>query len=328
MPTNSSPPTQTPAYVIGCAVGKASIVIFNSQTAQSRTVPNQPKDLAAFAATLDPTCLAVCEATGGHEAALLQALVKAGCPAHRADARKVKAFIRSFGTLGKTDAIDAKALARYGQERHASLARWLPADPHRAQLQALVLTRRDLVAERVAYKNKLAAPGAGLVKPYLSKLLTCLDAQIAALTRDIDALIQKTPTLDQAAKTIRTIIGIGPTTAAALLALMPELGTLNRREAAALSGLAPHPNQSGQADAYRRTKGGRPEIKRVLFMAAMVAAKHDPKQRAFHDRLISSGKKKLVALTAVMRKMIVVCNAVLRHNTASATTNSQTAGCG
>jgi transposase len=312
MTTDLTTTIVTPAHTIGCDVGKSSIVIFDSRTGQTMTVPNRPKELAAFAATLDQTCLVICEATGGHEAALLHAVVKARCPAHRADARKVKAFIRSFGTLGKTDAIDARALACYGQERHARLARWQEPDPQRDRLQALVLTRRDLIADRVAYKNRLAAPGAAAVRPYLGKLLTCLEAQIASVTRDINALIRAHAALDRDAKAIRGIIGIGEITAAALLALMPELGTLDRRKAAALSGLAPHPQQSGGTDAYRRTRGGRPEVKRVLFMAAMVAAKHDPKLRAFYERLVANGKKKLVALTAVMRKLVVICNAVLR----------------
>ena len=113
--------------------------MFDSHTGQTQTIPNRPAELQRFAAALDPTCLAICEATGGHETALLEALVNAERAAHRADARKVKAFIRSFGTLAKTDAIDARALAGYGQERHAKLARWQAPDPQRDQLQALVL---------------------------------------------------------------------------------------------------------------------------------------------------------------------------------------------
>jgi transposase len=309
-----------PAHFIGCDVGKTSIVVFDSRDGQIRAVDNRPADLAKFAASLDPTCLVVCEATGGHEAALLQPLIHANCAAHRADARKVKAFIRSFGTLGKTDAIDARALAAYGRERHAKLARWQSHDPARDRLQALVLTRRDLIAERVACKNRLAAPGAAAVKPYLGKLLTCLDAQIAAITRAINALIGSHQVLAKASKALCGIVGIATTTAAALLALMPELGTLNRREAASLAGLAPHPKQSGATDAYRRTRGGRPDIKRTLFMAAMVAAHHDPIQRAFYQRLLTQGKKPLVALTAVMRKLLIIANAVLRQAAVHQTT--------
>ena len=103
-------------------------------------------------------------------------------------------------------------------------------------------------------------------------------------------------------------------TAAALIALMPELGRLNRRKAAALAGLAPHPRQSGATDAYRSTKGGRPEVKRVLFMAALSAAKHNTDLRLFYKKLIANGKKPLVALTAVMRKLVVICNAMLRQS--------------
>ena len=303
-----------PAHFIGCDVGMTSIVVFDDRTGQTRTIVNRPADLARFAATLDDTCLALCEATGGHEKALLHALTQAGRAAHRADTRKVKGFIRSYGILGKTDAIDARALAAYGRERHAKLARWQAPDPEREQLQALVLTRRDLIADRQAYKNRLAAPGAAAVKRQLGQLIASFDEQIADLDREIAAMIGQHAGLASDARAIRQIVGIGPTTAAALLALLPELGRLNRRHIAALAGLAPHPHQSGKTDAYRRVRGGRPELKRVLFMAAMVAAKSNPTQRALYERLLQKGKKKLVALTAVMRKLVVLCNALLRPN--------------
>jgi transposase len=301
-----------PTRFIGCDVGKANIVVFDSATCRSQTVPNNAAALSAFALTLDPTCLVVCEATGGYEAPLLAAALLAGCPAHRADARKVKAFIRSFGLLGKTDAIDARALARYGTERQASLTRWKAPDESRDRLQALVLTRRDFVAQRQACTNRLAAPGAAPVTAHLRALLDCLSDQIDALDRDIAALIGTETALAKADAALRAIIGIGPKTAAALLALMPELGHLNRRQAAALAGLAPHPNQSGTADRYRRVRGGRPEVKRVLFMAALVAAKRNQTLRVFYQRLCQAGKKPLVALVAVMRKLVIIANATLR----------------
>lgn len=313
-----SPPTKSYLRFIGCDVGKASIVVHDSGNGAISTLANHPKELAAFIGTLDETCLVICEATGGYEAALLDAAVQVGIAAHRADARKVKAFIRSFGTLGKSDAIDARALARYGGERQAHLALWQAREPQRVRLQAMVLTRRDLVAQRVAFGNRLAAPGGGAVQACLKKVLACLKAQITALDGAIEALIRAHQPLDLAAKTLRAVTGIGPQVSAALLALMPELGQIDRRKAAALAGLAPHPQQSGGHDGYRRTKGGRPEIKRVLFMAALVAVQHNETFRTFYDRLIVSGKKKLVALTAVMRKMIVMLNAKLRDATAAA----------
>jgi transposase len=311
-------PAKTPLGFIGCDVGKVTIVVFDSRDQHTRSIPNQADALATFAKSLDPTCFVVCEATGGHEAALLAAMVQAGVHAHRADARKVKAFIRSYGTLGKTDAIDARALARYGTERHPSLTRWQPRDMWRGQLQSLVLTRNDLVATRVAYANRLGAPGANAGTPFLEAVVASLDAQIRAIDTATKALIRDNAPLQQAVMTLTSITSIGVVTAASLLALMPELGSLDRRQVAALGGLAPHPNQSGASDGYRRTKGGRPEVRKALFMAALSAARHHKTLRPFYETLIARGKKKLVALVAVMRKLLIICNAVLRPAAAAA----------
>jgi transposase len=305
-------PNNTPLAFIGCDVGKATIMVFDSRDNRTRPIPNRPDDLATFAKTLDPTCLVVCEATGGHELDLLAATVLAEVPAHRADARKVKAFIRSYGTLGKTDAIDARALARYGAERHPGLARWQVRDAWRDQLQHLVLARKDLVDTRVAFANRLKAPGARTTRCHLEAVVATLDAQIAAIEAATKTLIRDNEPLKQAVKTLTTVTSIGFTTASSLLALLPELGTLDRWEIAALSGLAPHPNQSGFSDAYRRTKGGRPEVRKVLFMAALSAARHHKTLRPFYEKLIAKGKAKLVALVAVMRKLVIICNAMLR----------------
>ncbi len=237
--------TPGPTRFIGCDIGKDGIVVHDSAEGATCTLPNEAAALARLAATLDRHCLIVCEATGGYEATLLDAAVAAAIPAHRADTRRVKAFIRSHGTLGKTDALDAMALARYGAERHATLARWRPRDDAREQLRRLVHTRTELVHDRTACKNRLAAPGAALVEVRLRRILDALDAEITGLDIDIEQLIRTTPPLATATATLRSIKGLGATTAAALLALMPELGTLGRRQIAALAGLAPHPRQSG-----------------------------------------------------------------------------------
>lgn len=306
-------PSAPPSCFVGCDVGKNQIVVFHGSTGRTATIPNRPEDLAAFAASLATDSLTVCEATGGYEAALLAALHAANRAVHRADARKVKAFIRSFGTLAKTDAIDARALAHYARERHARLPRWQPAEHQRDRLQALVLTRRDLVAQRLACSNRLAAPGAEPVHRYLAVLLACLEDQIRAIEADIEALLRQSRQLAEHAAILRGIPGIGPATAAALLALMPELGTIGRRQAAALAGLAPHPNASGNAERYRRIRGGRTEVKRVLFMAALSARKYNPALRDFYQRLLANGKRPLVAITALMRKLVVIANAKLRQ---------------
>lgn len=304
----------TPSRFIGCDVGKTAIVVFDTASGATRAIANEPQALSDFAASLEAACFVVCEATGGYERDLLAALISAGVPACRADARKVKAFIRSFGTLGKSDAIDATALARYGLDRYAELPLWSAREPERERLQALVLARRDLVKDRLAYANRRTAPAAEPVRPYLDTLVESFDAQINAIEADIKTLCAACEPIAKAVNVLVAIPGVGQKTAAALIALMPELGSLPRRQAAALAGLAPHPNQSGQTDAYRRTRGGRPEVKRILFMAAISAAKHNPTLSAFYKRLLSAGKKPLVAITAIMRKLVVIANAKLRPN--------------
>lgn len=307
-------PATSPTRFIGADVGKAEIVFHDARGSARHTIPNKPKDLAAFAAKagLDASCLVICEATGGYEDALLAALLAAGCPAHRADARKVKAFIRSYGTLAKTDALDAKALAAYGQERHASLARWQAPDPARENLQRLVLLRADFVAERTAHRNRLAAPGAGPIQAYLETVITTLSEQIEAIEEAMAQTLREAAALMRAKTALTSIKGIGDTTAIILLALMPELGRVDRRQATSLAGLAPHPNQSGTTERYRRTKGGRPEIKQALFLPAQTAARFNPVLKEAYQRLIDAGKKSIVAIVAIMRRLLVIANARLR----------------
>jgi transposase len=300
------------ARVLGCDVGKDEIVVFDPASGRVRRIPNQPEALAAFVAELDRDCLIVCEATGGHELALLAAALAAGVPAHRADARKVKAFIRSFGILGKTDTIDAKALTRYGTERRALLPLWRARDEERVRLQSLVLARDDLIRDRVAYQNRRKAPGAKALEATFDALIAALESGIAELEAEIRALTESCKPIGEAVEALVAIPGFGETSAVALVALLPELGTVDNKQIASLAGLAPHPDQSGAADRYRRTRGGRPEVKKMLFMAAMAASRHHPDLAPYYNRLLANGKKRIVALTAVMRKLVVIANAVVR----------------
>ena len=315
MSTQPNPDT-LPTRFVGCDVGKTSIVVFDTATARTRTVANTLAALSAVMAELDRTCLVVCESTGGYEAALLPAALATGIPAHRADGRRIKHFIRSLGVLGKTDAIDARALARYGQERQADLLRWQMPDRDRDQLQTLVLTRRDLVAERQAWKNRRAAPGSAPVEARIKAVIACLEDQIVAIETDMQALIGSQPVLDRCARALGSITGFGPVVSASLLGLLPELGQLDRRKIAALAGLAPHPNQSGQADRYRATRGGRQELRPILFFAALSAIRYNPTVRTFYKRLLAAGKKRIVAVVAVARKLVTIANAVVRDELA------------
>jgi transposase len=311
----------TPSRFIGCDVGKTAIVVFDAASGPTYAIANAPQALSDFAASLNPTCFVVCEATGGYERDLLAALIAAGVPAHRADARK---SLPSGLTRGSRPS--SARLERWANPTPSTQTRLpdtagtatpnfrfgAPASPSDCACKRS--SWPDETSSRIASldANRRAAPAAEPVHAYLEALVESFDAQIKAIEADIQALCAACEPIAKAVKALVAIPGVGQKTAAALIALMPEFGSLPRRQAAALAGLAPHPNQSGQTDAYRRTRGGRPEVKRVLFMAAISAAKHNPTLSAFYKRLLSAGKKPLVAITAIMRKLVVIANAKLR----------------
>lgn len=302
-----------PARIIGCDVGKKTIVVHDGATGTYRDVPNRPADLRRLAKSLGEDCLVVCEATGGYESELLTCMLEAHIPVHRADARKVKNYIRSLGTLAKSDKLDAKALADYGRERWDRLRLWEMPDPVREELQALVHARQDLMSLLTMQRNRLSAPGGGYAARSLTAVIKTLEKEIAALEKQISALIRSHAELARDSELARSVKGVGEITSSALLAFMPELGTLSGAQAASLAGTAPHPDDSGDRVGQRRTRGGRPQVKRVLFMAALSAARAKTGPfRALYQRLRAKGKKPIVAMTAVMRKIIVIINARIR----------------
>lgn len=309
----------TTKLFLGCDVGKNEIVIHVSTTGETLTLPNESLALKAglkrfFDGSVD---LAVCEATGGYEKVLLATLLQLNIPAHRACARKVKAYIRSLGTLAKTDKIDARMLASYGAERQANLVLWTAPDETQETIAAMMEYRQDLSAHLVAAKNRLQAPSSTPVRASIKALIRTYEKQLAAMDKAVTELIENDRQLRQRYQAMVSIKGVGATTAKALMAFMPELGSLNKRQAAALAGLAPHPRQSGQTTRYAVVRGGRPKIKRTLFMAALVAARHNTVLAAFYQKLIQNGKKPMVAITAVMRKLITIINAVIRDSVIS-----------
>ena len=276
---------------------------------------NSGEGFAAFKAAFSESlkgALVVLEATGGYEAALLAFLLKSGIAVHRADPLTAKHFIRSLKKQGKTDKLDAIALARYGAERHASLALFSMKEETQEQLGALLSRRQDLVLMRSAESARLAHPRYRSLKASLNAVIKTLNGQIKAIEDEIKKIIRQSKELDAKVAIMTAITGIGQTTAAVLAGFMPELGTLTRRKAASLAGCAPHPRDSGASRGYRATTGGRASVKRALFMAALSARKSNPELRAFYERLVQNGKKSMVAITAIMRKLIVILNAKLR----------------
>lgn len=256
--------------------------------------------------------LIVVEATGGYELEFIYTIVAAGYKIHRADARKVKNFIRSFGSAAKTDILDAKALAKYGHERSAHLKLFSLSSPDRIELFQLVQRRNDLTSILVAEKNRLQGPSGNIIKDSIDSMINVISGQIESITEKIKRLIDSIPELKQKMELLKTIPGIGNVVAFELLILLPELGTLCRRKIASLAGVAPRASESGKFTGYRRTGNGRFGIKRILFIAAMAARNSNTCLKEFYEKLTGRGKKKMVALTALMRKILVIANAKIK----------------
>ncbi len=299
-------------------IGKLSFVISLYGTKSTREYSNSPAGIAQFIQDhqdLLPEALCVLETTGGYELEALYALVTQGFHVHRADTRKVKSFIRSFGTFAKTDALDARALATYGQERHKTLELFEPPSNQAVALFQLVQRRADLKAMLVAEKNRLQAPATAWVQESLLVLIDAVQAQLKKITHQIEGIIDATPALKKKREILKTIPGVGNIVAFELLILLPELGTVCRRKIASLAGVAPRANDSGRFSGYRSTGHGRQGIKPILFLAAMAARNSHSPLKAFYESLIARGKKKMVALTALMRKILVIANAKLKSST-------------
>lgn len=297
-----------PSRCLGLDVGKDAIVVSDGRSVS--VVANQRQAIRRFLRSCKADFI-VCEPTGGYERVLLEECLLLALAVHRADTRKLKAFIRSRGQLGKSDAIDARELAVYGLERWASLTLWQAPEPCEARLRALVRRRNDLVAIKVAEMNRAKAPGAKDLADTFKAVLAVIARQIKAIDLAIRSLL-RSQSLKQKVEVATSIKGIADTTAAALIATLPELGHMGRKQAAALAGLAPHPNESGKKVGYRRMRGGRPAVRTILFMPAMQAARGRGEFAPFYKRLVDAGKKPILALAAVMRKIVVTINARLR----------------
>lgn len=303
-------------HFIGIDIAKQSFdVAIHTKAAKPQRFSNCGEGFAAFVSEYADILSAgfiVVEATGGYETALLLYLCEAGFTVHRAHPLRSAHFMRSLRVNGKTDALDAAALARYGAERHETLAVFTPADETLQELSRLQMRLSDLKAMRMTEKQRLKHPGYANLKNSLNAVMETLGEQIKAIEKRMEELVLKAHAIRKKYEVMIGFAGIGHTTAMTLLACMPELGAMKRREAASLAGLAPHPNDSGAHTGYRQTRGGRKTVRNALFMATLSAKTHNPQLKAFYDRLIKNGKKPIVALTATMRKMIVILNAKIR----------------
>jgi transposase len=262
--------------------------------------------------TLDPY-LVVLEATGGFEVTVAAAVVAAEIPLAVVNPRQIRDFARATGQLAKTDALDAKAIARF-----AEAVRPQPRPVPDAQARALgelVARRRQIIEMMTAERNRRRQLTSRRLVKSVDRLLTVLQQELSELEQDLDEGIRGTPAWRERDELLRSVPGIGNVVARTLIADLPELGRLDRKQIAALVGVAPINRDSGKMRGKRTTWGGRAKVRCILYMAALVASRYNPLLKAFYQRLTSAGKAKKLALTAVMRKLLTILNAMIRDNT-------------
>lgn len=296
---------------VGVDVSKTRLDVAIGETGECWSVSNDPEGMSQAATRLAALSiqLIVIESTGGLERGLMVALISHGLPVALVNPARVRDFARSIGLLAKTDRIDARLLARFGLSTQPAPT-CLPSEDEQ-KLSALLLRRRQLIDFRTAETNRL--PGAHpSMRSSIDDLLTHLNQLILDLDSQIRSLMDSIPAFQEKEQLLRSVPGIGPVSAAVLVADLPELGRLGRQQIAALVGVAPFNNDSGHHRGKRRIKGGRPAIRTVLYMATVTAVRYNPVLKAFYDHLLARGKPKKVALVACMRKLLVILNAMLR----------------
>ena len=258
-----------------------------------------------------PGVQVVCEATGGYERDVVAALHQAAIALTVLNPARVRFFARAQGQRAKTDPIDAQVLTAYGQ---ALRPKPTPArSPVEQHLSEWVRRRKQLLEMLVAQRQQAEGLTLASLRRQAKRLISHLERALEQIQEQLKELCAQTPPLDRRVQTLQTITGVGTTTALAVLAELPELGTLNRRQSAALAGVAPHPRESGQWQGRRCIGGGRSAVRGALYMAALVASRSNPILKEFYLRLRAAGKPAKVALVALMRKLIVLMNHLLKN---------------
>lgn len=304
-----------PVYFVGIDVAKATLDVAVRPTGATWQLANEAAALPALVTHLRglPPALVLLEATGGYEHLVVAALAAAGLPVVVANPRQVRDFGRAMGQLAKTDRIDAALLALFA-ERVQPAPRPLPDEA--AQVLDAILTRRRQVLEMLqAERNRLGFARAPLIRRGIQQHIRWLERQLADVDGELEAAIQASPVWRATEDLLRSVPGIGPIVSRTLIGELPELGRLSRKQIAALVGVAPHARDSGTLRGKRVVWGGRAPVRAALYMAALVAARHNPVIRAFFQRLRAAGKPAKLALTACMRKLLVILNAMVHAGT-------------
>ena len=296
---------------VGIDVSKAYLDVAFRPSGERLRVSNSESGIAELVArlsTMRPT-LVVLEATGGYQAALVASLAIAKVATAVVNPRQVRDFAKATGRLAKTDTIDAEVLAHFAEVIRPEPRPFV--DEQTLALEALVTRRRQVIEMITAEKNRLAQSHKSL-RSTLKAHINFLQRELQDTNRELDGMLRKTPMWREHEDLLRTAKGVGRMTIATLFADLPELGTLDNKRIAALVGVAPFNRDSGTHRGKRMIWGGRASVRAALYMAALVASRHNPVIRAFYERLCAAGKPKKVALVACMRKLLTILNAMIR----------------
>ena len=299
---------------IGIDIAKDTIDISVLPSGESWTVGTTPTELPETVdrlAALKPTNI-VMEATGGYETRLAASLATAGLPVAVVNPRQVRDLARALGILAKTDAIDAHVLALFAEKVQPKCRPLLTDDEH--AIKELITRRHQLVDMRTEESNRRQHIVSKQVYESITTLIESINHEIDVIEHEIDNRIKASPVWQAKDKLLQSVPGIGKTTASMLIVALPELGHLNRRQIASLVGLAPMNRDSGTFRGRRMITGGRALIRAGLYMPILSAVRYNPKIKKFYDRLIAAGKLEKVAITACMRKLLTILNAIVREN--------------
>lgn len=300
---------------VGIDVSKDSleVALRPSNTVQSFT--NDEEGIAEILQLLrpQPPALIVLEATGKYERQVARALAVEGLPFNVINPRQARAFARATGILAKTDRIDALLLARFAETLRPE-ARSLK-DEQTEALGELVTRRRQIVEMITAEKNRHAMATEKRVRRDIQVHIRWMEKRLDDLNDDIDQWIRQSPLWREKDKLLQSVTGVGPVLASTILGSLPELGTLNRKQIAALVGVAPFNRESGRHKGKQKIRGGRSAVRSVLYMGTVAGIRSNPVLRSFYERLVAKGKPKKLALTACMRKLLVILNTMIKNGT-------------
>ena len=300
------------ARFVGIDVAKAQVDVAVRPTGKRWTLPYDQTGIEGLIpqiVDLEPA-LVLLEATGGLELPLVAALAAAALPVVVVNPRQVRDFAKATGTLAKTDTLDAGVLAHFADAVRPEVRPLKDAETQ--VLNSLTARRHQVMTMLVSEKNRLGS-AIGAVSPRIEAHIAWLEQELSDLDKGLRQTLRRSPVWREKDDLLRTVPGVGEQLSLTLLAHLPELGTLNRRQIAALVGVAPYNRDSGALRGKRAVWGGRSRVRAVLYMGALVASRHNPAIRDFYQRLLAAGKPKKVALVASMRKLLVILNGMLKH---------------